>query len=254
MTSTGQDRTVAALRAKLSGRGLIMTWFTIGSVPLVEMATQQGGDLALIDAQHGLWDRSALYGAVRASAVPVMIRAADHSNLHIGAALDSGAIGVLAPSVVNAEQAEAVVTAARYPPVGERSGGGVHALGVGFERYYAQAKDPLIGVMIEAVEGVTNAAAIAAVAGVDFVFIGTGDLSFSIGCFPEVDHRLEDACQAVLAACRAQGKPCGILTHSHEAAQQRRAEGFAVVVAAHDIGIVKSGFHRANQALARRAN
>jgi 2-keto-3-deoxy-L-rhamnonate aldolase RhmA len=253
MASKARDKLTAGLRAKLAGRGLAMTWFTMGSIPLLEIATQQGGDVALIDAQHGLWDRMTLYGAVRASATPVMVRTADHSPLHIGEALDSGAFGILAPSVVNADQAKAIVSAARYPPVGIRSGGGVTPLGAGFERYYEQAKDPLIGVMIETVEGVANASAIAAVEGVDFLFIGTGDLSFSVGCFPEVDERLEDACKEVFEACRFRNKPCGILTRSHEAAFHRRDEGYRVVVIADDIGIVKTGFLNAGQAIARHS-
>ena len=142
--------------------------------------------------------------------------------------------------------------AALFPPDGIRSGGGVRPLGDGFARYHGANSSPLIGLMIETVEGVANAAQIASVPGVDFVFLGTGDLALSIGCFPAIDHRHEEACQAVRAACEAVAVPCGIFTTTIEAAQRRLAEGYAAVVAANDIDVIASGFSRAGAAIPRR--
>ena len=69
-----------------------------------------------------------------------------------------------------------------------------------------------------------NAAAIAATPGIDFVLIGTGDLAISLGGFPNVDARHEEACKTVFDACKAANVPCGIFTMSAEAAAKRRAE------------------------------
>ena len=124
----------------------------------------------------------------------------------------------------------------------------MHPLGTGFERYHAQSNHPLIALMIESVEGVAEAAAIAAVDGVDLLFVGTGDLSLSIGCFPNVDGRLEEACRKIHEACREAGKPCGIFTGSAEAAKRRLTEGYGAVVIADDLGIVKVGFLNAGKA------
>jgi 2-dehydro-3-deoxyglucarate aldolase/4-hydroxy-2-oxoheptanedioate aldolase len=253
MADKATDKITTALRAKLNGRGLTMTWFTMGSVPLVEFATQQAGDLAVIDLQHGLWSRMDVHHAARVASVPIMVRTAGDNAVAIGAALDSGAAGILVPSVETADQARAIVRAARYPPHGHRSGGGVHPLGTGFERYLAHFNEPLIGLMIESLEGVSHATEIAAVPGVDFLFAGTGDLSLSIGCFPKVDGRFEEACRQILEACRAAGKPCGIFTGSAEAARLRLDEGYRAAVIADDIFVVKAGFLGAGKALARRA-
>ena len=231
------------LRAALKGRGLSFAWFSLGSAPLVEIAMRDGFDAAVIDLQHGLWDRMSTHLAVSAlGPVPVLARVAAVSAAAIGEALDSGAAGVLVPLVETAEQARLAVAAASFPPDGIRSGGGVRPLAHGFANYVRDHGRPLIGVMIETVAGVENAAAIAATPGIDLVFIGTGDLALSIGCFPEIDERHERAIEEVHVACRYAGVPCGIFTTSSDAALRRRDQGFVATVAANDIAIVASGF------------
>lgn len=231
------------LRARLAGPGLSLAWFSLGSVPLVEIAARAGFDAAVIDLQHGLWDRMSTHLAVSAlGGVPVLARVAAVSAAAIGEALDSGAAGVLVPLVETAEQARLAVAASLFPPDGIRSGGGVRPLAGGFARYVREQGRPLIGVMIETVAGVENAADIAAVPGIDLIFIGTGDLALSIGCFPAIDDRHEQAIAAVQAACRDAGVACGIFTTSVDAALDRRDQGFAATVAANDIAIVASGF------------
>lgn len=241
------------LRALLAGRGLSLAWFSLGSAPLVEIAARAGFDAAVIDLQHGLFDRMSTHLAVSAlGAVPVLARVAAVSAAAIGEALDSGAAGVLVPLVETAEQARLTVAAARFPPDGIRSGGGVRPLAGGFADYVRDHGRPLIGVMIETVAGVENAAAIAATPGIDLVFIGTGDLALSIGCFPVIDARHERAIETVRAACRDAGVPCGIFTTSVDAALNRREQGFAATVAANDIAIVASGFAAAADRLHTR--
>ena len=238
------------LRARLRGPGLSLAWFSLGSVPLVEIAAHAGFDAAVIDLQHGLWDRMSTHLAVSAlGAVPVLARVAAIGAAAIGAALDSGAGGILVPLVETAEQARLAVAAALFPPDGIRSGGGVRPLAGGFATYVRDQGRPLIGVMIETAAGVANAADIAGTPGIDLVFIGTGDLALSIGCFPQIDARHEQAIEAVRAACRDAGVPCGIFTTSIDAALHRREQGFAATVAANDIAIVAGGFAGAAERL-----
>lgn len=238
------------LRARMRGPGLSLAWFSLGSAPLVEIAARDGFDAAVIDLQHGLWDRMATHLAVSAlGPVPVLARVAAVSAAAIGEALDSGAAGVLVPLVETAAQARLAVAAALFPLDGIRSGGGVRPLAGGFANYVREQGRPLIGVMIETVAGVDNAADIAAVPGIDLVFIGTGDLALSIGCFPQIDHRHERAIETVQAACRAAGVACGIFTTSVDAALHRREQGFAAIVAASDIAIVAGGFAGAAERL-----
>lgn len=238
------------LRTRLNGPGLSLAWFSLGSVPLVEIAAHAGFDAAVIDLQHGLWDRMSTHLAVSAlGAMPVLARVAEVNAAAIGEALDSGAAGILVPLVETAEQARLAVVAARFPPDGIRSGGGVRPLGGGFAAYVRDHGRPLIGLMIETMAGVENAAAIAATRGIDLVFLGTGDLALSIGCFPQIDARHDQAIEAVHAACRDAGVACGIFTTSVEAAAHRRDQGFAATVAANDIAIVAGGFAAAAERL-----
>ncbi len=164
----------------------------------------------------------------------------------IGQALDAGAEGVIVPLIETDLEAAAAVSAARFPPEGTRSGGGVRPLGGDFGGYYqSQLRRTVVGVMIETVRGVRQAAAIANTPGVDFVLIGTGDLAISLGGFPHVDQRHEEACKTVLDACKAANIPCGIFTGNVEGAKARRDQGYPIVVAANDIEVVAGGFARA---------
>jgi len=237
------------LRARLArGSPIGAFWMSTGSTAVMEIAAEAAPDAIVIDAQHGLYDRVGLEHAVGLAArrVPVLVRTANASAIAISQALDTGAEGVLVPLIETDEQAAAAVAAARFPPHGSRSGGGVRPLTHDFARYYAAANDrTVVGLMIETQRGVRNAGAIAHTKGIDFVFIGTGDLAVSLGGFPNVGARHEEACQAVLAACRGANVPCGIFTMSAEAAAQRRAEGFAFVTVADDIGVTARGFKAA---------
>lgn len=240
--------TADGLRAALHGNGVLVAWFAMGSVPLLEMGAASGFDAAVIDLQHGLWDRLSAHLAVSAlGGFPVIMRVAANSVHAIGEALDSGAHGILVPFVETAEQARLAVSAATFPQSGVRSGGGVRPLAEGFSRYHKRNTSPLIGVMVETALGVTNVEAIAKVDGVDFIFIGTGDLALSLGCFPEINRKHEDACQHVLSACLASSMPCGIFTGNAPEAKTRFAQGYVMTVGANDIDIVVHGFGKAGR-------
>ncbi|MBS7701149.1 MAG: aldolase [Cryobacterium sp.] len=244
-----------SLRQHLTGGGQFGAfWFSLGSPTLVELATQAGPDAIVIDAQHGLWDRQSLEHAVAATGgkVPLLVRTLDATKGAISTALDAGAVGVIAPLIETAEEALRVVEAARFPPHGARSGGGVRPLAGDFAAYYAQANShTLVGVMIETAAGVANAEAIAAVEGIDLVLIGTGDLAISLGTFPAADQRHEEACSTVLAACRKAGIACGIFTPHAEVAAARAGQGYNMTVVANDIDVVSRGFASAQSAFRR---
>ena len=174
------------LRRRLAkGDCIGAVWLSLGSVALCELAALSRPDAIVIDMQHGLWDRLSLEAAigVTPSSVPVLVRVGENTAAAIGQALDAGAEGVIVPLVESAEAARAAVAAARYPPKGTRSGGGIRPL-AHFPDYVAAAGALVVAVMIETRLGLRHARAIAAVPGVDMVFIGTGDLALSIGAFP----------------------------------------------------------------------
>jgi 2-keto-3-deoxy-L-rhamnonate aldolase RhmA len=232
-------------RRLASGEPLAAFWFALGSVPLVEAAVAAGAEAVILDMQHGLFDRMGLETAVGIvpPGVPCLVRVEDDSATAVGRALDAGAEGVIVPLVETGEQARAAAAACRYPPKGHRSGGGVRPLR-DFGAYAAGAAAVAVGVMIETRTGVENAAAIAAADGVDFVFIGTGDLALSLGTAPGSDAHAR-ACKSVLDACRKAGTPCGIFTFDAAAAAARAAEGYVLTVATNDITATNEAFGKA---------
>jgi kynurenine formamidase/2-keto-3-deoxy-L-rhamnonate aldolase RhmA len=240
------ERSGPSLRNRVQQGGPIgVFWFAMGSPALVEISDEARPDAVVIDAQHGLWDRRAIEQAVGVVGhrTPVLIRTADSSPTSIGQSLDTGADGVIVPLIETDVEAARAVAAARFPPHGQRSGGGVRPLKGDFATYCALADErTVVGLMIETERGVRNAAAIARTPGIDFVLIGTGDLALSLGCFPKTDGRHEEACRIVLDACRSAGVPCGIFSPNAEVAAKRAREGYAMVVVANDIEVVSRGF------------
>ena len=231
-------------------------WFALGSLGLLEVALAAKPEAVVLDMQHGLFSRESLEGAVGSArhVAPTLVRVADATPIAIGQALDAGADGILVPLVESATEAASVVRAAHFPPRGARSGGGVRPLAQGFASYVAAAAGTVAGVMIETAAGVEAAEAIAATPGLDLVFIGTGDLALSLGCFPEIDARHEAACKRVLKACRSAGVPCGIFTVTAAEAARRQDEGYALTVVANDIGVAAAGFATAQTLFERPGN
>ena len=232
------------------GDTLGVHWFALGSPGLVELGARTRPDAVVIDLQHGLFDRSTLEWSIGLvpSDVPVIVRVAENTDLAIGQALDAGAEGVMVPLVETAKQAARAVKAARYPPHGARSGGGARPLS-SFVDYVDVAERAIaVMVMIETRKGVENADEIAAVDGLDMVFIGTGDLALSLGTFPAFDAEHEAACERVRTACRGAWTPCGIFTGGPEVARRRKAQGYRLVVLANDIELAAKGFAGATAA------
>ncbi|HEX7760718.1 MAG TPA: aldolase/citrate lyase family protein [Caulobacteraceae bacterium] len=225
-----------ALKSRLkSGPTVGCHWLSLGSPAIAELAADGGPDAIVIDMQHGLWDRTGLELAIGAVAgrVPVLVRVADQSDYAIGSALDAGAHGVIAPMVDTAAECARVVSAAQYPPVGHRSGGGARTT-ADFAAYRAAAGNLVTSVMIETAAGVEAAEAIAATPGLDMIFIGPGDLSLSLGA-ANGSPAFEAALAKVMAAGKAAGVPVGVFTTGMDQALARAAEGYAFVVAVYDV-------------------
>ncbi|KQX23374.1 hypothetical protein ASD39_05975 [Sphingomonas sp. Root50] len=197
-------------------------------------------DFAVIDLQHGLWDRLSAHNAVGLiGGSRALIRSANGDDAAISQALDTGAAGVIVPMIETAAQAAAAVLAAGFMPAGRRSAGGVRPIVNGLGNYVRSGR-PVIGIMIESRTGVENAEAIAAVDGVDFIFIGSGDLRLSLAATD--DAAFDRACDAILVACRGAGKPCGIFTPAGRSWREMIERGFSIVTTADDIGAVMAGF------------
>jgi 2-keto-3-deoxy-L-rhamnonate aldolase RhmA/NAD(P)-dependent dehydrogenase (short-subunit alcohol dehydrogenase family) len=253
---SGQGPFAHGLRERIRGGDCVgCIWLALGSAAAAELAADTEPDAIVFDLQHGLWERQALEGAigvVRAKSAP-LVRVARNGPAEIGMALDAGAVGVIVPLVETAQEAGRAVDAARYPPLGNRSGGGVRPL-MDFKRYAPAANEGvLVAVMIETKRGVENAEAIAATPGVDLVFIGTGDLALSLGCFPDLGPAHEAAIAAVQAACRKAGTACGIFTLYSTMALDRRRQGFQCVVLGDDTTLLHHAFKQTSARFRARA-
>ena len=230
-----------------SNEPIDLIWLSLGSVALAEFAAHARPGAVVIDLQHGLWERGTLEAAVGIAGrhVPVIARCSENSPHQIFQALDAGASSVLVPLIESAEDARLAVAASHYPPEGIRSAGGVRPLLNGIDTMRHNGAQAAVGVLIETVKGVENAESIAAVPGIDYIFIGTGDLAFSRGTNDQAE--LERDCQRIFQAARAKDIPCGIFTGTTLAARRHFEMGYQIAVCANDIDVVKTGFMQARQ-------
>ena len=204
----------ATFRSRLAAREpLYGAWSVIPSPLSVRQLAAAGLDYVVIDLQHGgatETDLPALTSAIRLAGATPIGRVRHAHTADIGRALDLGCEGVIVPNVDSAGQARQVASAVRYPPAGHRSAGGVLA-----------ASDPFCLVMCESAEAVAELDATLAVDGVDGIYVGPRDLSFSLGCALNPDDPvLKPALERIWAACAAAGKPVGV--HAMEGATARR--------------------------------
>lgn len=205
-------------QALLESRVTIGTWLQINNPTAAEVLANAGYEWIAIDIEHTDIDITSLTALLRGmygrGAAPVA-RVAANETLEIRRALDAGAAGVLVPFVNTAEEARHAVAAAKYPPSGVRGFSFCRAnnWGVDFENDAHTANDETaVIVMIESRQGVENVHEIAAVEGVDAIFIGPYDLSGSYGIPGQTQAPVvQAACRRVIEVCRQAAKSVGLL-------------------------------------------
>ncbi|MEI9927321.1 MAG: aldolase/citrate lyase family protein [Sphingomonas sp.] len=206
-------------RALLAGEQQIGLWCTLSTAFAAEVVADAGFDWLLLDTEHSPGDVLTVLGQLQAlsgHSVPAMVRPASNDPVLIKRYLDIGAQSLLIPYVQSAREAEAAVAAIRYPPDGIRGVSTLtRATRFGRTADYAdriEAELCLI-VQIETRQALAALEEIAAVEGVDAIFVGPADLAASLGHIRQPDHpdviaAVEDALRRI-ALC---GKPSGILT------------------------------------------
>jgi len=189
------------------------------SVAAPVLAAATGHDWMFIDTEHGAFsmqETTQLCIAALPTGVTPIVRVCAGAIDEATRALDNGALGIVVPHVDTAADAKRIADAFHYPPMGHRSWGGPPAV-YGYqppataEAQAAINAEILTIVMLESPEAVRNADAIAAVEGVDVLFIGTSDLTAELGISGQMGHRkVIEAYQAVGDACRKHGKTLGM--------------------------------------------
>ena len=230
-----------SLKAKVaSGEPVFGCLVSVGHPVLVEIVGHAGFDFVEIDFERGAIDLAqaeAMTIAARASGVAPIWRMQRLDHLQIGTALDLGAEGVLVPHVKTAAEARAVVSAALYPPAGDRGFAPRRAVRFGADdvgAYYHTANETtFVSVMIEDAEAVEAIDEIASVEGLDCLVIGTWDLSRSLGVALETRHaKVVEAIERVIDAAREHGVACSMVPESPADAGVWFARGATVFEAA----------------------
>jgi 2-keto-3-deoxy-L-rhamnonate aldolase RhmA len=244
MTIDGGFRARVLAREFLTG-----SWLNLGSAITAEMAGLAGYDWVLLDHEHGPGSETTIIQqlqAVAATPATCLVRIAANEAPRFKRVLDAGAAGVMVPYVSTPDEARAAVSAMRYPPRGMR---GVAKLtrassfGARFDDYFAHAHEWLVTLtQIETAEAVVNARAIAAVDGVDVLFVGPMDLTTSLGIPGQYgDTRFHDALRSVADAANDAGKAAGILLLDPANLPLCRELGYTVVALGSDGGAVVAG-------------
>jgi 4-hydroxy-2-oxoheptanedioate aldolase len=227
------------------------SWMTFPGAIVAGQMARLPYEAVCIDMQHGLagfTDVASMSPAITASGKPLILRILWNDPGLIGQALDAGATAVIVPMVNSRAQAEAVVKAAKYAPMGMRSWGGyaaVQAAGTVPADYLKEANSrTMIFAMIETEEALGNLDAIASTPGLDGLFVGPNDLSISLGFGLGKDlkiPKLEAAIKAIAAAAKKNKLVPGAFGGSPEACAFFAGHGFRFIAAATDVGLLAAG-------------
>jgi 4-hydroxy-2-oxoheptanedioate aldolase len=239
---SGRDRLDQCWKEDRPAFGL---WGSIASPLTAELAAAAGSDYVCVDLQHGSADEGrmvAMFQALEARGAVPLARVAYNEPWMINRVLDLGAAGVIVPLVSTAEQARRAVSACRYPPHGVRSYGPLRAaLTVGSTDPERLAAGALCFAMIETRPGLDNVEEIAAVRGLDGIYIGPSDLSLGLGREPgHGGDVLEEAITRIREACTAAGVIAGMHCNGGGAeARARAAAGFRLVTVGVDASLFR---------------
>ena len=226
---------------------LIGCWVSLASNISTEILGYAGFDWLLVDGEHAPNDMSSFISQLQAlkdsSSAPV-VRPPWSEPVIIKRLLDIGFYNFLMPWIETAEQARAAVAATRYPPQGMRGMGTGHRSNrYGYVADYFTTINDNISVMvqIESAKGVDSAEAIAAIDGIDALFIGPSDLSAAMGFMGQPNHPDVQAAMArVLAAGNKHQKAVGILAPVEDDARRYLAQGMTFVAVGGDVGLLRT--------------
>ncbi|GAA4283564.1 2-keto-3-deoxy-L-rhamnonate aldolase [Brevibacterium daeguense] len=214
------------------------------------LAARAGADWVLYDLEHTGWSLDRIRPALavsRREEIASFVRIIGSAQHLVSGALDAGAEGIMVPYVNTAEQAAILVQWMKYPPVGTRGSafGIAHDLYTGGDPSRRQAEanaSTVLLTQIETPEAVANVDEIAAVDGVDVLFVGPLDLSTNLGYPGDVSSpAFRSALARVGAAARDAGKAAGIFSGDDGLTQAAIAEGFQVISHSADVAIFQQG-------------
>lgn len=244
-----------------NGEFLAGTWCSLGSPVVAEISALCDFDWLLLDAEHAPSSTTGLMAQMQAmsryTTAPI-VRIPWLDRVAIKWSLDIGAAGIMIPYVETVEQAREAISFMRYAPAGVRGVAGAtrsSEFGLDFPAYFAGANESLLAVaQIETPTAVENSRAIAAVDGVDVLFVGPMDLSTSM----DMPRRFADpqflaVLETIAASARAEGKASGILLPSLDLVPKLRDMGYTFMAVSSDVNILTKHLREINCGLRSQA-
>lgn len=241
-----------------SGAPTAGTWVKIAHAHVVEVLARSALDTLVLDAEHAPFDRAALdvcVLAARAGGKPVLVRPAANEPSCILQALDCGADGVVIPHIRSAEEARNAVRVCSYVP-GGRGYSGASRAGAwgtkGMAKHRADAAHVAVIAQIEDREALDEIEAIAAVEGVDALFVGRADLTISLGADTMQDARVAAAVETVCAAGKRAGRAVGMFLSDYAEIPRWREKGASLFLLSSDHEFLLKGADELASRLAPR--
>lgn len=222
------------------------SWLMSASATVAEAMGHCGFDFMVIDMEHSALDIAGTMDILRAvaatPAVPLVRLAAGNDPVRVKQVLDAGAPSLMFPFIQTVEQARAAVAYTRYPPQGVRGVAAMHrATLYGHASDYLRTANDGIAVVIqlETPEAIAQLEAIAAVPGVDSLFVGPGDLAAALGHIGEVGHEdVQRLIAQAAARARAVGKPIGIVGGNPQMVRRFLDYGYTWSAIASDLALL----------------
>lgn len=232
--------------AVLAGERLIGVFLNMGSAVSAELCAQAGYDWGLIDLEHGLGSEGPLLHELQAlelGGAAALVRVEAGTPLRLSRALDKGAAGVVVPRVRSAAEARQVIDWVRYPPDGSRGvATSARAAGYGALAHHRvrEVNETITTVIqIENEQALAEVEAIAAVDGVDALFVGPNDLTHALAIPGRFDDaRYIESLEKVAAAAAAAGKAAGILLRGPAELEWHAHLGYTLLAMGSDSGLL----------------
>jgi 4-hydroxy-2-oxoheptanedioate aldolase len=234
-----------------TGEPFLFSWMSVPSAAMAAQVARLPFDGVCLDMQHGMIgfsDAVPMIANINAAGRPAIVRALWNDAPTPGQAFDAGAVAVISPMINTRAQAEALVRAAKYPPMGARSWGGYtaqQASGLSSSEYLREAnRMTMVFAMVETVEALANLEEIAATPGLDGLFVGPSDLSITLSRGAKVDKlgpETQEAMAKVSDAARRNGLVAGAFGGSAEVIKAYVALGFTFLAAAVDVDLLHWG-------------
>ncbi|MDZ7589035.1 MAG: aldolase/citrate lyase family protein [Parasphingorhabdus sp.] len=231
-----------------AGDALLGTFVKTPHPHIVEVLATSGLDCVVIDAEHAPFDRRDIDICVMAAqlgGLPVLVRTPSNVPEQILNALDCGADGVLVPHVRSAAEARAIAASAHYQPGGRGYAGSSRAAGYGTVpmpgHKAASAAKTVVIAQIEDAEALDEIDAIAAVDGIDALFVGRIDLTVSLGCESPDDPKVVAAVDHIVAACVSAKRPVGMFLSRTSDVAMWRDRGATIFLMGSDHGFMREG-------------